>query len=1002
MSDCVCELCGYTFVGDNGVRAHKRLRHKFDDKNQPLKGPHCEVCDIKFLNRKAYSKHLRLSSKHLKSEDDPNRLSNDPSIKTRRLDKSTVPVRRTRIHRREDIDMPLINGTVTCEQCGVECGGVRAYSRHFRRAHPGLLPAQCNTQVTPYMCEHCGKMFMNTTTLEGHMWVHTGQKRFQCDHCHKTFSMKSNLAGHMKQHEPVRASFACQLCGKLFAFNHNLTRHLRCDHCNKTFSMKSNLAGHMKQHEPVRASFACQLCGKLFAFNHNLTRHLRCDHCHKTFSMKSNLAGHMKQHEPVRASFACQLCGKLFAFNHNLTRHLRCDHCHKTFSMKSNLAGHMKQHEPVRASFACQLCGKLFAFNHNLTRHLRVDCFPKEVNLRNRWVEALGMGDWEPRERSSVCSEHFRVDDFYETRAGMRRIRSGAVPMPFKTSEEDLDEPAAMRVCRICLAMDTKMYNITESKLDIMFQEITGLVGWSERLPQRVCWECAARLSSAYQFREKAIRSDELLQELIQPDSYAEDIDLHIQDYDIKTESIQENMDILHTEAMDIDVSALPTTGVEIKDESSNGIFFDEYDHFDDEDDRVLSEVYVEKKEPLPEKKKRVKLVKKVSSNSGSKKSVVQTNDPYATSERYKTNDVKRRRSNELDESLFTITPLTYDEQIEEVAKRQQSTNYTSAPYKCVICYRGFLVKGRYTAHAVRHSEQSGTFECFICKTRLKTSRALRKHLTSQHTEQYSCNGCSFVTRNRGVAREHQKWHAGHKYQCPHCASEFDKLTTYLGHIRIKHVSDIVCEICGYMFVSKKGVEVHKKKKHHMSGKNFASEEAHDRHLKLSARHSNEHGTNHGHSMRRNERRPIIHPRTPRPDDDLESQSPVTCEQSMALLKDHMWVHTGVKRFKCDRCTKSFTQKTNLIIHMKVHSGTRPSYECPLCGKHFAFYNNRRRHMFIHTGLKPFKCDTCGKCFTSSGELKAHVEHVHLKKPWPKRARQRAREWKCDEPSIED
>ncbi|CAH1642776.1 unnamed protein product [Spodoptera littoralis] len=725
--------------------------------------------------------------------------------------------------------------------------------------------------------------------------------------------------------------------------------------------------------------------------------------------------------------------------------------------------------------------------------------FPKELNLRNRWVEALGMGDWEPRERSSVCSEHFRLDDFYETRAGMRRIRSGAVPMPYKTAEEDLDEPAAMRVCRICLAMDTKMYNITESKLDIMFQDITGLVGWSERLPQRVCWECAARLSSAYQFREKAIRSDELLQELIQPDSYlkirdirlinrnqnkltsnlvhkiyeAEDIDLHLQDCDIKSENIQEHIDILHADAMELDVCSIPTAGVEIKDESSNGIFFDEYDHFDDEDDRVLSEVYVEKKEAIaedkirvPVKKKKVKLVTKA---SRSKKNVVQTNDPYATSERYKTNDVKRRRSNELDESLFTITPLTYDEQIEEVTKRQQSTNYTSAPYKCVICYRGFLVKGRYTAHAIRHSEQSGTFECFICKTRLKTSRALRKHLTSQHTEQYSCNGCSFVTRNRGVAREHQKWHAGHKYQCPHCASEFDKLTTYLGHIRIKHVSDIVCEICGYMFVSKKGVEVHKKKKHHMSGKNvtldgpycqicdvkFASEEAHDRHLKLSARHSNEHGSNpprndsqsnHGHSMRRNERRPIIHPRTPRPDEDLESQSPVTCEQcglqlrdlrvyaqhfrrahpdknrtkypamktpcmceqcgkifqSMALLKDHMWVHTGVKRFKCDRCTKSFTQKTNLIIHMKVHSGTRPSYECPLCGKHFAFYNNRRRHMFIHTGLKPFKCDTCGKCFTSSGELKAHVEHVHLKKPWPKRARQRARDWKCDEPSIED
>ncbi|VVC99039.1 unnamed protein product, partial [Leptidea sinapis] len=131
-------------------------------------------------------------------------------------------------------------------------------------------------------------------------------------------------------------------------------------------------------------------------------------------------------------------------------------------------------------------------------------------------------------------------------------------------------------------------------------------------------------------------------------------------------------------------------------------------------------------------------------------------------------------------------------------------------------------------------------------------------------------------------------------------------------------------------------------------------------------------------------------------------KTPSMCElcgkifQTTALLKTHMLVHTGEKSFKCDECNKSFSQKTNLVVHMRVHSSSRPSFECPLCGKHFASDHNRKRHMYIHTGLKLFKCDTCGKGSTTSDALRSHIEHVHLKKPWPKRAR------RGDECPLED
>ncbi|XP_045489143.1 zinc finger protein 99 isoform X2 [Pieris rapae] len=555
-----------------------------------------------------------------------------------------------------------------------------------------------------------------------------------------------------------------------------------------------------------------------------------------------------------------------------------------------------------------------------------------------------------------------------------------------------------MKVCRLCLTMDTKMYNISKYNLHQVFINITGLsVTLNSNFPQSLCWECTQRLRSAENLRLKAETSHNLLLDLFQLEkvvtlehiksinrySYGlqsslaskinenDNFDLTIDgDEKVFEEKIEVN---LNEDVFDDLDQSKP---IEVKVES-NEIFFEDCG-FVSEDDRTLSEVCKVKKV------KKVKVKKKVKKDSEK----LEEDDATTVADKFKTTDVKRRRTNEnIDENLFTITMLSYEQQIEQITKRKESVLYKNATYKCELCFRGFHIKARYDAHSIRHRDESGAFECFICKSRLKTSRALRKHITSQHTEQFSCRGCPFITMNRGVAREHEKWHSGAKYQCPHCPSQFDKVTTYLGHVRIKHVSDFVCELCGYTFLSKKGIEVHKKKKHRLSEETCGAQL---RGLRLYAQH-----------FRR------VHPdknRTKYP----AMKTPSMCEQcgrifqSMALLKDHMWVHTGEKRFKCDRCDKSFTQKTNLVFHMRVHSATRPTYECPLCGKHFAFYNNRRRHMFIHTGLKPFKCETCGKAFTTSGELRAHVEHVHLKKPWPKRSRRGNEEpWKCMQ-SMED
>ncbi|XP_045499533.1 zinc finger protein 79-like isoform X2 [Colias croceus] len=78
-------------------------------------------------------------------------------------------------------------------------------------------------------------------------------------------------------------------------------------------------------------------------------------------------------------------------------------------------------------------------------------------------------------------------------------------------------------------------------------------------------------------------------------------------------------------------------------------------------------------------------------------------------------------------------------------------------------------------------------------------------------------------------------------------------------------------------------------------------------------------------------------------------------------------------------CHKSFTTKTNLSTHLRIHNGDRP-FPCHECGKAFRSKNTLNNHMRIHTGIKPYICPTCGKQFSTnklSAHMRTHAARTH-------------------------
>ena len=91
--------------------------------------------------------------------------------------------------------------------------------------------------------------------------------------------------------------------------------------------------------------------------------------------------------------------------------------------------------------------------------------------------------------------------------------------------------------------------------------------------------------------------------------------------------------------------------------------------------------------------------------------------------------------------------------------------------------------------------------------------------------------------------------------------------------------------------------------------------------------------------------------------------------------------------FTCSVCQKHFTQRNNMLRHIRtVHQkATVPeSLQCSLCHKVFdRLYNLKRHTNTVHTSKKPFSCPLCDASFSRSDYLTNHLKSHTLKRKVP-------------------
>lgn len=178
-------------------------------------------------------------------------------------------------------------------------------------------------------CKICSRDLANERALQLHMFTHTTDKPVGCPKCSKSFKNIQHLRNHIRNYHQSYEHLPCPYCTKILRRQTSLKMHIdamhpeklpgyeqrdyECYACHKSCISIVSLRTHMYRHFREK-NILCPQCGKRFAAESILKRHLmnddhnttgevrkpfKCQHCEKAFSCRSAMKRHINIHTGI-------------------------------------------------------------------------------------------------------------------------------------------------------------------------------------------------------------------------------------------------------------------------------------------------------------------------------------------------------------------------------------------------------------------------------------------------------------------------------------------------------------------------------------------------------------------------------------------------------------------------------------------------------------------------------------------------------------------------------